>query len=175
MNYLSNYETERLIIRPLTEEDTQPWLEFISDKECMTFLPSPAHMSLQQQTEYWMNRQFLRYKENRYGLMALVEKETGNLAGQCGLLLQEIEGEQVMEIGYHLLKKYWGKGYATEAASFFKELAFKNDYSKELVSIIDEGNTASEQVARRNGMTWKKASTYTDLPVNVYSISNSGK
>jgi len=127
-------------------------------------------MSNLEKAEFWIEKQLSRYEENRFGLMALINKENGKFIGMCGLLSQELDGEPVVEIGYHLLNPYWGNGYATEAASYFKDLAFKNNYTSEIVSIIDEGNVPSENVAQRNGMKWWKATKYQDLNVNVYRI-----
>src|SRR5687767_1303061 len=156
--YLQNHHTERLLIRPLVKEDIVIWKTYFDDPEYLKYIILPVQEGLSnlEKTEFWFNKQFDRYKENRFGLMALIEKSSGELVGQCGLLLQELEGEPMLEIGYHLLKQYNGKGYATEAAQFFKKLAFDNNYSNAVVSMIDIGNHLSEKVAMRNGMTkWK--------------------
>lgn len=170
--YLQNHHTERLLIRPLKEEDKTIWESFFEPAEYLKYIVIQAHQnwSKTEKTEFWFNKQFARYKENRFGLMALTNKETNELVGQCGLLSQELDGEPVLEIGYHLLPQHQGKGYATEAAIFFKGLAFKNDYSNELVSIIDVGNFPSEKVAIRNGMTKWKTTKYWDLTVNAYRV-----
>jgi ribosomal-protein-alanine N-acetyltransferase len=171
--YVQEHHTERLLIRPLTEEDIPTWESYFEDPEYLQYimLPPQPGLSNLQKAEFWIGKQFARYKENRFGLMALVEKSSGELVGQCGLLLQELEGEPVLEIGYHLFREQNGKGYATEAAQFFKKLAFENNYSNELVSIIDVGNQLSEKVAMRNGMSkWKTSVDYLNLKVNVFRI-----
>jgi ribosomal-protein-alanine N-acetyltransferase len=170
--YHQTYQTERLSIRLLTKEDITTWTKFFDDPIHLKHLPLPPQpgMSNYEKAEFWVEKQFARYKEDRFGLMALVNKETNEMIGMCGLLSQELDGEKVLEVGYHLLYPYWGKGYASEAAAFFKDLAFKNNYATELVSIIDEGNIPSENVAKRNGMKWWKATTYQNLSVNIYRI-----
>ena len=171
--YLQNYHTERILIRPLTETDIPVWEQFFTDPAYTqhVHLPPQPELSTYQRAEFWVNKQLARYRENRYGLMALTLPETGELIGQCGLLTQEIDGELVTEIGYHLLIPFWGKGYATEAARFFKDLAFTTENADEVVSIIDIGNTPSEKVAARNGMKFLKTSTFWEHSVNVYNIS----
>jgi ribosomal-protein-alanine N-acetyltransferase len=170
--YAQNHSTERLLIRPLVKEDAIIWQQFFHHPECLQYivLPPQPGLSNLQKTEFWIDKQLTRYKENRFGLMALINKNTNQFMGQCGLLSQGLDGEPVLEIGYHLLPQYWGNGYATEAAQFFKELAFKNEYSDQLVSIIDIGNQASEKVALRNGMEKWKTTRFWDLHVNVYRI-----
>lgn len=170
--YYRDHETQRLKIRLLTIEDAIIWTKFFDDPIHLKHLPLPPQpgMNNLQKAEFWIDKQLTRYVENRFGLMALVNKENNEFTGMCGMLTQELDGEKVFEIGYHLLNSYWGKGYATEAASYFRDLAFKNNYAGELVSIIDDGNIPSENVARRNGMTWWKSTTYQDLKVNIYRI-----
>ena len=53
--------------------------------------------------------------KNGLGLFVLIEKETGIRIGHAGLVKQEIDGKEEIEIGYWLLPQYWGKGYAREA------------------------------------------------------------
>ncbi len=171
-HYVQDHYTQILLIRPLAKEDIPIWKTYFDDPEYLKYIVLPVQEGLSnlEKTEFWFNKQFARYQENRFGLMALVEKETNELVGQCGLLSQELDGEPVLEIGYHLLSQHQGKGYATEAARFFKELAFIKEYSNQLVSIIDAGNIKSEKVAIRNGMTKWKTTRYCDLSVNAYHV-----
>lgn len=171
--YYQNHQTQRLNIRELIKEDITIWTNFFDDPIHLKHLPLPPQpgMSNYQKAEFWIEKQFARYKENRFGLMALINRETGEFMGMCGLLTQVVDDESVLEIGYHLLSPYWGKGYATEAAMYFKNWAFANLDNTELVSIIDVGNSASEKVAMRNGMTkWKSTVDYFNLTVNVYRV-----
>jgi ribosomal-protein-alanine N-acetyltransferase len=168
--YHQNYETERLYIRLLEPADVKVWEKFFEFPECTRYLPAQPDKTNYEKAEFWVDKQLTRYRENRFGLMALIEKTTGNFVGQCGLLTQELDGEPVVEIGYHLFPEFWGKGYATEAAVFFKNLAFKNNYAQELVSIIDVGNQASEKVAERNGMQKTKKTLFWGLDVYKYAV-----
>ena len=70
--------------------------------------------------------------------------------------MQEELQKTELEIGYHLLKKYWHKGYAIEAAELFKNYAFENNLCQSLISIIHINNTASHHVAIKNGMLKEK-------------------
>lgn len=77
-----------------------------------------------------------------------------------------------MEVGYHLLPEFWGNGYATEAAQFFKSLAFENKLSEKLYSMIHEDNLPSKKVALRNSMSLERKTTLWNLPVELYTIYN---
>ena len=69
-----------------------------------------------------------------------------------GLLSQNVNGVMEIEIGYHLLKKHWRKGYAIEAANLFKQYVIDNNIAKSIVSIIHVNNINSKNVALKNGM-----------------------
>jgi len=80
--------------------------------------------------------------------MALIEKSTGDFVGQCGLLMQQIDGQDEIEIGYHLFPKYLGKGFATEAAQKFKQIAFDQYNFLHLISIIIQENLLPKKAAK---------------------------
>ena len=169
--YQDNLLSERLITRRLTNDDVFIWTTFFEDEDCAHFFPTMGLPNAKARAEYWIEKQMTRYKENRFGLQALINKDTGEFVGQCGLLLQEVDQEPVLEIGYSLLKPHWHKGYAIEAARLFKNYAFENNLSKELVSIIDTKNLASQKVAIQNGMTNLKQTRFWDLDVYIFGIS----
>ena len=100
-----------------------------------------------------------------------MEKESGKMIGQCGLLIQQVDGEERLEIGYSILPAYWGKGYASEAAIKCRDYAFENDFWPSLISIVHVENLASEKVARKNGMQLEKVlDDYKGMKVNIFSI-----
>ena len=169
--YQDNLISERLITRKLTKEDVDIWTTFFEDKDCAHFFPTMGLPNAKARAEYWIEKQLLRYEENRFGLQALINKQSGEFVGQCGLLLQEVDNEPVLEIGYSLLKLHWHKGYATEAAKLFKDYAFETDFSNELVSIIDTKNISSQKVAAQNGMINLKQTRFWDLDVFIFGIS----
>ena len=86
---------------------------------------------------------------------------------------KKIEGKKEIEIGYHILPEYWGNGYATEAAHFFKQFAFKNELTDTLISIIHVDNVMSQNVAVKNGMIRTIRTQYTTRPVYIYRINKS--
>ena len=171
MNYLTAFSTERLYIRPLTLEDCADWEVFLADAEATRYLPNFDNLSVRDWARQWINKQLQRYAEGRFGLLALIEKETGAFVGQCGLLTQVVDVQEEMEIGYHLLPAHWKKGYATEAAQAFKKMAFDNQLAVSIISIIDPENHNSQQVALRNGMQAAKTSTFWGMDVIIFGTS----
>jgi len=102
---------------------------------------------------------------------ALIDKQTSELVGQCGLLIQTIDDIEELEIGYSLMPAHRGKGYASEAAIKCKEFAFENEYATSLISVIVPENTDSIKVAMNNGMKLDKTTTSNGDMVNIYRIN----
>ncbi|MDP4664126.1 MAG: GNAT family N-acetyltransferase [Salibacteraceae bacterium] len=167
--YLTPKQTERLIIRPLTWEDSEIWTTFLKDEVCTKYFPE-VFTKEENAAELWIESQLKRYDEERFGLMALIEKDTNAFVGQCGLLHQEINGVDELEIGYHLFRQYHGKGFATEAAQFFKELGFYFTEVPSIISLIHPENKPSQAVAMRNGMTPDGKAVHKDEEAVIYRI-----
>jgi [ribosomal protein S5]-alanine N-acetyltransferase len=168
--YQDNLETERLLTRKLTKGDTAIWADFFNDKEAIEFFPFLSSDSNEEKSRNWIDRQLNRYAENRFGLQALIDKRTNLFVGQCGLLAQEVDGKAETEVGYHIFKKYWGQGFAPEAARLFIDYAFKNNLTNSIISIIDRKNIRSQSVAEKNRLTKEKETTWSTMNVYIYRI-----
>lgn len=168
--YTDIIETQRLATRLLCYDDHSIWIAFMADPVAIRFLPQRPDSTIEEQSLYWIERQLKRYRENTFGLQALIHKDTGNMIGQCGLLLQEFDGKTETEIGYHIFPEYWGQGYATEAARAFKQYAFENHLAESLVSVIDIHNYASQKVAEKNGMHRDSETMAWGFPEYVYRV-----
>jgi len=170
--YQDNLESDRLQTRFLTAADIEAWSEFFKDKETIKLFRPALLIPGQNHAENWINGQIKRYADKRFGLQALIDKSTHEFIGQCGLLAQEIDGKTEIEVGYHVFKKYWGQGYAPEAARLFIDYAFANNITSSLVSIIDIRNNKSQRVAGKNGLKKDKETTWNGIQVYIYRINN---
>ena len=168
--YKDKLQSERLTTRFLVNDDYKVWSSFFEDEECVQFFPNFNLTTSEERAKHWIEKQLLRYKENRYGLQALIHKETGEFIGQCGLLTQDVDGVIELEVGYHIFKQHWGKGYASEASQLFKKYAFDNNLCLSLVSIIHVDNARSQKVAEKNGMKRDKRVDFFDTDHYVYRI-----
>jgi ribosomal-protein-alanine N-acetyltransferase len=142
-------ETARLLLRPLGPEDAPALAAVLGDAETMRWYPRPYSGD---EVRVWIERQVARYPEGS-GLLGLVEKETGRLIGDCGAVWQEVEGRTELEIGYHVHRERWGRGFATEAAKAAMDHAFGRFEVERVVSMIRPENAASRRVAEKNGLT----------------------
>jgi RimJ/RimL family protein N-acetyltransferase len=172
MKYLlKGQETARLKFRLLEREDFTTWLQLFEDRTATGFLGLADIGTPEAQCEKWFEITENRYKNDTGGLNVLIDKETNEFIGQCGLLIQEVDGVREMEIGYSILPKHWNKGYATEAAQKCRDYAFEHNFTDSLISIVHIDNIRSEKVARKNGMTLNKKTLFKEMPVTIFRIT----
>ncbi|UNM96693.1 GNAT family N-acetyltransferase [Ignatzschineria rhizosphaerae] len=139
-------ETERLVLRPITLEDAEDLFEYASDLE-NTIHTFPTHQSIEE-TNWVIANLFMAAP---LGNFAIELKENGKMIGTCDLRINE--GEKSAELAYAINKKYWGNGYAPEAAKKLLDLAFKDLKIERLWAKFSAANPASGRVMEKIGMT----------------------
>lgn len=170
---LEGQESERLLFRRIIEEDFETWLEFCSYPDSLKYIFSQKQLANEdpfERCKIWFKRVFYRYENGLGGMNALIDKNTNEFVGQCGLLIQTIDNLQELEIGYSLMPRHRGKGFATEAAIKCKLFAFQNTPFTSLISTIHIENEASSRVAINNGMKLEKTTVSEGDPVHIYRI-----
>jgi RimJ/RimL family protein N-acetyltransferase len=100
----------------------------------------------------WIERNVRRFEEDGSGLRAVILRSNNEMIGDCGAVWQEINGDRVLEIGYHIRRDQWRRGYATEAARASMAYAFAKFPVERLISLIRPENLASRKVAEKNGL-----------------------
>ena len=156
-------ETLRLILREMTTDDFDALYAILSDAETMQHYPAPFDA---EKVRSWIGRNQNRYREDGFGLWAVVLKETGDVIGDCGITLQNIDGERLPEVGYHISKKHQRRGYASEAASACIRYAFERFDFPAIYSYMKYTNAASYSTALKCGLRFIKE--YPD-PVNTFT------
>ena len=161
-------KTNRLYLRDLTKEDNAPLIELFADPIAMKYFPSTKN---KEQVDEWIRKNVESYNSNGYGLYLCVLKDTLTPIGYCGLILQkDVDGTDEVEIGYGLIRKYWHKGYASEAAIECKNYGFDKLNIEKLISLIRPENKPSINVAVKNGMHWQKDIMRWEYLHGIYSI-----
>lgn len=163
-------ETPRLILREYTLDDFDGLYAILSDAETMKHYPRPYD---EKGTMLWLNWSLDNYKRYGFGLWAIEIKESGEFIGDCGITMQNIDGEELPEIGYHIHKKHWRQGYAKEAALAVREWLFENTEFETVYSYMTATNVASYSTAASIGM--RRIKEYFDVQSGamhyVYAIS----
>ena len=162
-------ETKRLYLRELTEDDYEPLYAVLADSDIMKHYPYTFD---EKRVRGWIAKNIERYRVFGFGLWAVVLKETGEMIGDCGVTMQNIDGFIKPEIGYHIRKDFQRRGFATEAAKACRDWVFENTPFGVVYSYMKKDNAPSSAVARAIGM--RKVDEYTDDEgeiTEVYAIS----
>ena len=158
-------ETERLVLRELSDRDLDALNQMLGSKTVMRFYPepwSPAKVS------NWLDRQLASYAEHDFGIWA-IELHDGTFVGECGLIWQVVEGQRDVEIGWHVLPEHWRKGYASEAAAASRDHAFEIVGLPKVISIISPVNIPSRGVAEKIGMTVEREADFHGIHHLIYA------
>jgi RimJ/RimL family protein N-acetyltransferase len=164
-------ETDRLTLRRWQSEDFEDFAAMSAEPEVVKFLttdgkPLPRFLAWQgfcALIGHWELRGF--------GIFVVVERATGEFVGRVGPW--HPEGWPGLEVGWTLRKKFWGRGYATEAAARCIEFAFTDLQQPHVISLIDPANTLSIRVAERLGehLEGKALLPHTRKEALVYGLS----
>ncbi|MGL4939009.1 GNAT family N-acetyltransferase [Shewanella sp.] len=159
-------QTERLIIRPFTEQDCDALYLMNSLPAMLKYIPMAAFTSREQAVELFHNVILMDYQQRGFGRWAVEHKADNKVIGFCGpkfiVELNEVE------LGYRYFPEYWGQGIGTEAATATLEALSPLGIEK-VIALILEGNLASEAVAKRVGMHWRECSEFMGHNVNIYA------
>ncbi len=139
-------ETEHLILRGWGEDLLDEFAAFYADAENAHFIGGPCD-----RYEAWrrMSVQVGHWALRGFGLWALAEKASGAFVGYCGPYRPESWPEN--EIGWGLVRRFQGQGYAAEAALKARQFAFHNLGWTTAVSYIRPDNLPSQRLAARIG------------------------
>lgn len=153
-------------------EDSAWWMGYMNDPTALRFMSFT--LGSEADCAFFIARSLERIALDGSGLHAVEERTTGRPAGMIGLLTQDVDGVQELEIGYHLLPSAWGKGYATEAAIACKEFVRAHALAPSVISLIHPENARSEAVATRNGMTLERSTTHRGMPARIWRFTFAG-
>ena len=164
-------ETQRLLLREMSMDDFPPLFAILSDPETMRFYPAPFD---EDKVSGWIRWNLRSYRENGYGLYAMLLKPSEEVIGDCGFSKQKVDDRDEIEIGYHVRRDLWRRGFATEAARACVRYGFDSLSALRLISLIRPINLPSRRVAEKAGMTLQKEVVWRDLVHCVYAISREG-
>ena len=137
-------ETERLLLREMTEDDNEALYKVLADSDIMQHYPYTFDDS---RVKGWINKNIERYHIFGFGLWSVCLKKTGEMIGDCGLTMQLINGQIKPEIGYHIRADKQRKGYAKEAAIAVRDWTFQNTTFNVIYSYMKYTNQASIKTA----------------------------
>ncbi len=166
-------ETNRLILREFLPTDDKGLFELDSDKEVHRFLGNKPTENIEQSRKA-IEMIRIQYKTNGFGRWALIEKSTNNFLGWSGLkIMKELTNnhKDYCDIGYRLIRKYWGNGFATESAKASLDYGFEILKLKEIFGSADRNNIASRNVLEKVGLKYIETFDYEGNQTDWFSVS----
>lgn len=138
--------SDRLVFRQYRETDVDDVALMFSDAQALRFYPEMTDGASRRR---WIEWNLENYERDGFGLWVIESRETGEFLGDCGLTYQPVEGEMLLELGYHLVARHRGHGLATEAGRACLEHAFGVLSEDWVCSTVHPDNEASIAVASR--------------------------
>ncbi len=116
----------------------------------------------------WIEWNRRNYAEHGFGLW-IIESHSGEFVGDCGLTMQEVEGEWFIEAGWHVRSDLRRQGHAAEAAAAVRDAA-RDAGVEHLIAIIRPDNLASQGVARKIGLVLEREVHKNGGPALVFGV-----
>lgn len=144
-------ETERLLLRPWRVAEAVVQREVWAERDPRV----PKHRRIDEDghpTVAELEDAIRKHQPSSTGLLAVERKAAGDVIGYCGLVDSGRGPDGEPELAFELLRRTWGQGYATEAASAVLEWARSSGYAR-LSATVWDWNTASRRVLAKVGFT----------------------
>ncbi|WP_452232918.1 GNAT family N-acetyltransferase [Lacinutrix sp. MEBiC02595] len=170
-------ETERLLLRELRLTDLEGMFALDSDPEVHKYLGNKPVKTIAESQKI-LESVFTQYKERGIGRFAVIEKGTGDFVGWSGLRLNteyNMNGfTKYYDVGYRLIKRFWGKGYATESGKASLDYAFNILKLPEIYATTEIGNKASHNALLKIGLHYVEDFYFEQEQMNLrwYTLEN---
>lgn len=144
-------ETERLVLRRWRLDDLEPFAALNADPMVMEYFAGPLD---REASDAFVKRIEEHFERRGFGLWAIEVRATGEFAGLTGLAVPGFQAPftPAVEIGWRLAHRYWGRGYAPEAAAAALDFGFGELGLREIVSFTVPANRRSRRVMEKLGM-----------------------
>lgn len=172
-----NIETKRLLLRDMRVEDLEGMFALDSNPNVHKYLgkkPIKTKAEAQKNIESVLQQ----YRERGIGRFAIIEKVSNQFIGWSGIRLNteyNINGfTKYYDVGYRLIERFWGKGYATESGKASIDYAFNEMKLPELYATTEIGNKASHNALLKIGLHYKNNFYFEQekLDLRWYKINN---
>jgi [ribosomal protein S5]-alanine N-acetyltransferase len=168
-------ETERLILRELLPSDLDGMFELYSDPQVHKYIGNKIITDKNQIIEV-INFVRQQYIDNGIGRWAISEKRTDNFIGWTGFkYITELTNchQNFYDLGYRLIRKYWGQGIATETAIVALDYAFNKLNVNEVYATASYENAASNKILKKVGLSFIETFYFENIMCNWYKIDKS--
>lgn len=147
-------ETDRLILREFTFEDSSFMLGLVNTPSFLKFIGDKKVRSVDDAKEYLRTGYIQSYRENGFGIWLVLEKSTNKRIGTCGLVNRPALED--IDIGFALMPEYEGMGFGFEMASATMLYAKETLNIDRVVGITDVQNVASARLLNKVGLEFER-------------------
>jgi RimJ/RimL family protein N-acetyltransferase len=162
--------TPRLVVRAFRRSDLPRYAALNDDPEVMRYLEGvPLTRDESYELAEWAQE---CYAVQRLGMLAIERREDGAFLGTCGLHPQRWYPDD-LELGWRLARRYWGHGYATEAASAWLEHGFTKLGLPRVISVADPPNRRSLAVMHRLGFVYDHSAELKEHGIRFQAVIHS--
>lgn len=161
-------ETERLLIRPFHFDDLDRLIEIRSDPEVYKYLGGVAMQNpqaIEKRLEFYIGC----WEKFGFGMSAMLWKQSYEMIGWSGL--QPLDATEEIEVGYGMIKEFWGRGIGYECASAWLKFGFETKGLGRIVAVAYPENTGSRRIMEKCGMRYEKTETHYGAECVFYGIS----
>lgn len=168
-------ETERLILREVSDDDLESIFELDSNPEVHKYLGNKP-ITKKEQAQTYIDSIKSQYIERGIGRFAVIEKSSGEFIGWSGLKFNTGEKESFgnkkdfYDIGYRLIERFWGKGYAYESALAILDFGFKELKLETIVGTAETENIASNKILKKIGLQYTETFPYENIMLHWYEL-----
>jgi RimJ/RimL family protein N-acetyltransferase len=158
--------SHRLQLREFRDSDLDVLAAMVGDEDQMTFYPRPR---TKDEAAAWIRRNHGFYAAHGFGSWLIEVLPRARFAGYCGIRPLQLDEVSEVEIGWHVHKRFWNQGIATEAAILACRAAATRFGLARLVALVHPDHVASRRVAENIGMGVERTTVLEDdYPALVY-------
>jgi len=159
-------ETDRLLLREFILDDAEKFYQLNLNPNVIKYTGNAAFKSIEEAKSFLEN--YNDYKTNGYGRWAVINKESNEFIGWCGLKYGELENET--DIGFRFFEEEWNKGYATESAIACLKYGFEVLKLNRIIGRAMKENAASIKVLEKIGLIYETNCTFENKEAVIYKI-----
>jgi ribosomal-protein-alanine N-acetyltransferase len=156
-------------MRPLRPEDAGELYRIYQSEGILRYFPNPNPPPLER-VERFLSGQQAHWEKYGYGNWGLELLGDTGLIGWAGLqFLPELDET---EVGFLVDRPYWGRGYATEAASESLQFGFEHFHLGHIIALVHPENLASIRVIEKCGLEYQETRTLWGIELRRYMIKD---
>lgn len=147
-------QTERLRLREFNIDDAELMLEILNEPAFIRFVADRHVRTTREAAAYLQEKLLPSYAQHGFGFYVVELKKNGAAIGMCGLIRRESLDD--VDIGFSVLERFWGQGYAIEAARAVMDYARTTLRLARVVAITAPDNVRSAAVLEKLGLRFEK-------------------